>query len=87
MSKATAVLLGMRDEFDVLSVDRLEPGQVKIIIESVNREGACPACGASAVGSRTGHLGGSRTCWPAVSRRSCGGGNAGWSAWTRCAHG
>jgi transposase len=45
MSKATAVLFGFEDEFDVLSVDRLEPGQVKIIIESVSREGPCPACG------------------------------------------
>jgi transposase len=45
MSKATAVLLGIEDEFDVLSVGRLAPGQVKIVIESVSREGACPACG------------------------------------------
>ena len=45
MSKATAVLFGIEDEFDVLSVDRLEPGQVKIVIEMVSREGPCPACG------------------------------------------
>ena len=45
MAKATAVLFGIEDEFDVVSVDRLEPGQVKIIIESVSREGPCPACG------------------------------------------
>ena len=45
MSKATAVLFGIEDEFDVLSVGWLEPGQVKIIIESVSRERACPACG------------------------------------------
>jgi transposase len=45
MPKATAVLFGIEDEFDVVSVDRLEPGQVKIIIESVSREGPCPACG------------------------------------------
>ena len=45
MSKATAVLFGIEDEFDVLSVGRLAPGQVKIVIESVSREGACPACG------------------------------------------
>ena len=45
MPKATAVLFGIEDEFDVLSVDRLEPGQIKIIIESVSREGPCPACG------------------------------------------
>ena len=37
MSKATAVLFGIEDEFDVLSVGRLAPGQVKIVIESVSR--------------------------------------------------
>jgi transposase len=45
MSKATEVLFGIEDEFDVLSVDRLAPGQVKIVIESASREGPCPACG------------------------------------------
>ncbi len=45
MPEATSVLFGIEDEFRVLSVDRLEPGQVKILIESVSREGPCPACG------------------------------------------
>ena len=45
MPKATAVLFGIEDEFDVLSVDRLEPGQIRIIIAMVSREGPCPACG------------------------------------------
>lgn len=45
MSKATAVLFGIEDEFDVLSVDRLEPGQVKIMIELRAAEAPCPSCG------------------------------------------
>ena len=45
MSKATAVLFGIEDEFDVLSVDRLAPGQVKIVIELRAVEAACPTCG------------------------------------------
>ena len=45
MSKATAVLFGIEDEFDVLSVDRLEPGQVKIVIEMRAAEAPCPSCG------------------------------------------
>jgi transposase len=45
MSKATAVLFGIEDEFDVLSVDRLGPDQVKILIELRSVEAACPTCG------------------------------------------
>ena len=45
MSKATAVLFGIEDEFDVLSVDRLGPDQVKILIELRAVEAACPSCG------------------------------------------
>lgn len=45
MSKATAVLFGIEDEFDVLSVDRLGPDQVKIVIELRAVEAACPTCG------------------------------------------
>jgi transposase len=45
MSKATSVLLGIEDEFDVESVARIGPGQVKIIIEMLSAEAPCPACG------------------------------------------
>ena len=45
MPEATAVLFGIEDEFDVISVDRIGPGQVQIIIEMRSREAACPACG------------------------------------------
>jgi hypothetical protein len=45
VSKATAVLFGIEDEFDVLSVDRLGPDQVKIVIELRAVEAACPSCG------------------------------------------
>ena len=45
MSKATSALFGIEDEFRMLSVVRLEPRQVKVLIETVSREGPCPACG------------------------------------------
>ena len=45
MPEATAVLFGIEDEFDVISVDRTGPGQVQIIVEMRSREAACPACG------------------------------------------
>ena len=45
MSKATSVLFGIEDEFDVVSVERLDPGQVQIIIEMRLAEAPCPACG------------------------------------------
>jgi transposase len=45
MSKATAVLFGIEDEFRVLSVVRHGLGQVQVIIETLSREGPCPACG------------------------------------------
>ena len=45
MSKATSVLFGIEDEFDVVSVDRTGPGQVKMLIQMRDREAPCPACG------------------------------------------
>ncbi|MDX6284147.1 MAG: transposase [Kribbellaceae bacterium] len=45
MTEATSTMLGIEDEFRVLSVDRLEPGQIKIVVETIRREGPCPACG------------------------------------------
>jgi len=45
MSNATAVLFGIEDEFDVLSVDRLAPEHVKIVIEMRAVEAASPTCG------------------------------------------
>ena len=45
MSKATAVLFGIEDEFDVEGVARIGPAQVKIIIEMRSREAPCPTCG------------------------------------------
>jgi transposase len=45
MSDATSVLLGIEDEFEVVSVERLDPGQVKIIIEMQATDAPCPACG------------------------------------------
>src|SRR5215204_2981799 len=40
-----AVLFGIEDEFDVVSVERLDPGQVQIIIEMRLAVAPCPACG------------------------------------------
>jgi transposase len=45
MSKATAVLFGIEDEFDVVCVDRTGPDQIKMIIEMRSVEAPCPACG------------------------------------------
>lgn len=45
MSKITSVLFGIEDEFDVMSVDRTGPGQVKIIIAMPSGEAPCPSCG------------------------------------------
>jgi len=45
MSKATSVLFGIEDEFDVIGVDRTGPGQVKVIIAMRDREAPCPTCG------------------------------------------
>jgi transposase len=45
MSKAPAVLFGIEDEFDVVSVDRVDPEQVKIIVEMRSPDAPCPACG------------------------------------------
>jgi transposase len=47
LSKATSVLFGIEDEFDVVSVERLDPDQVQIIIEMRLAEAPCPACGVS----------------------------------------
>jgi transposase len=45
MQEATAVLFGIEDEFDVVSVDRTGPGRLHIIIEMRSWEAPCPACG------------------------------------------
>ncbi len=45
MPEATSVLFGIEDEFDVVGVARIGPGQVKVIIEMQSVEAPCPACG------------------------------------------
>jgi transposase len=45
MSMATLVLFGIKDEFEVVSVERLDPDQVQIIIEMRLADAPCPACG------------------------------------------
>jgi hypothetical protein len=41
----TGVLFGLEGEFRVLSVRRIGPTAVKMIIEQIVREGPCPVCG------------------------------------------
>lgn len=45
MNEGTSVLLGLEDEFTVLQLSRIDPDTVKIVIEVIDREGACPGCG------------------------------------------
>jgi transposase len=45
LSDPVAVLFGLEDEFDILSVDRIAADRVKVTVELTAREGPCPACG------------------------------------------
>lgn len=45
MSEATSVLFGLEDEFSVVQVDRVGDRQVRVVVETVSREGPCPGCG------------------------------------------
>ncbi|TQM64104.1 ISL3 family transposase [Humibacillus xanthopallidus] len=45
MNEGTSVLLGLEDEFAVLQLSRVDPDTVKIVIEVIDPEGACPGCG------------------------------------------
>jgi transposase len=45
MSNATSVLFGLEAEFEVVAVARTGACDVRVVIEMVAREGACPACG------------------------------------------
>lgn len=39
------VLFGMEDEFRVLDADHPEPGRLRVLVEAVAVQGACPGCG------------------------------------------
>ncbi|MEP7332640.1 MAG: hypothetical protein ABI692_11160 [Terracoccus sp.] len=39
------MLFGLEDEFAVLQLEGIDPDTVKIVIEVIDREGACPGCG------------------------------------------
>jgi transposase len=41
----TVVLFGLEDEFSVLSVERIDPTAVRMLIEQTAGEGPCPKCG------------------------------------------
>jgi hypothetical protein len=44
LSDPTAILFGLEEEFSVLTVDRIGPCVVKVIIEQIARDGPCPDC-------------------------------------------
>ena len=50
LPNATSVLFGIADKFDVVSVDRVDPGRVKTMIAKLFREESCPRCGCSPAG-------------------------------------
>ena len=45
MNEGTSVLLGLEDEFAVLQLNRIDVDTVRVVIEVIDREGACPGCG------------------------------------------
>jgi hypothetical protein len=45
MNEGTSVLLGREDEFAVLQLNRIDVDTVRVVIEVIDREGACPGCG------------------------------------------
>ena len=54
MDETTSVLFGL-DDHRVLDVVRVGDLAVRIVIETIEREGACPACGGAVPrGSRSG---------------------------------
>ena len=44
MNESTSLLFGL-DVFRVVDVERVEAGSVRVVIETVSREAACPDCG------------------------------------------
>lgn len=45
MNESTSVLLGLEDEFTVLQLERIDADTVRVVIEVIDPEGACPECG------------------------------------------
>ena len=45
MNEGTSVLLGLEDEFTVLQLERIDADTVRVGIEVIDPEGACPECG------------------------------------------
>jgi transposase len=45
MNDSTSVLFGLEDEFVVASGERLDKGDLRVVIEHRDREAACPSCG------------------------------------------
>lgn len=45
MNEGTSVLLGLEDEFTILQLERIDADTVRVVIEVIDPEGACPECG------------------------------------------
>ncbi|MFF3178431.1 ISL3 family transposase [Rhodococcus pyridinivorans] len=45
MNEGTSVLLGLEDEFTVPQLERIDADTVRVVIEVIDPEGACPECG------------------------------------------
>jgi transposase len=44
MHEATSVLFGL-DGFRVIDVERVDDNLLRVVVETVDRHGACPGCG------------------------------------------
>ena len=67
------MLFGIEDEFDVVGVERLDPGQVQIMIEMRSAVAPCPACGVFTSRVKDRPVRRSGICPHRGSRPSCGG--------------
>lgn len=78
MHEATSVLFGP-DGFRVLDVQRVDDDLLRVVVETIDRHGASPTAGRSAVGSSSVRWCGSGTWW-VIARCSCGGESVAWCA-------
>src|SRR5215213_2453360 len=84
MDETTSVLFGL-DDHRVLDVVRVGDRVVRVVIETIERKGACPACGVLSARVKERPLVRLRDL--AASGCSCGAGDAGWPAGRRTAPG
>ena len=85
MNAGTSVLLGLEDEFTVLQLERIDADTVRVVIEVIDPEGACPECGVLTSRIKERHWFESRTCLPPAKEPIFGGSNGAWCAANRLA--